>query len=127
MPITSATLGALTLPPQFSYSPYVPPKRRTVTKTASTVVIQSSNPAIVHGDSTIQWKIDGAFATEYKSLWDLYNTATDVPYSFTGYWGETAQVLFVDFKVGEVKARIFSLTGAFQVLCFNDYDPTCGI
>jgi len=124
MAISQATLGVLSLPLQFSYDPYVPPKRMTTTKTASTVVIQSSNPLIVHGDSTIQWRIEGAFANEYKALWDLY-VAGDA-YNFVGYWGEAAEVLFVDFKVS-VKARIFSLTGAFQVLCFTDYNPTCGI
>lgn len=126
MAIPQATLGVLQLPLQFSYSPYIPPKRRSVTKTASTVVIQASNPTIVHGDSTIQWKIDGGFANEFEALWDLYNTETDVAYNFTGYWGEAGEVLFVDFKV-DVKSRIFSMTGAFQVLCFTDYAATCGI
>ncbi len=126
MPIAQATLGVLQLPLQFSYDPYVPRKRRSVIATASTVVIQASNPSIVHGDSTIGWEITGAFPNEFEALWDLYNTPTDVAYSFVGYWGEAAEVLFVDFKA-DVKARIFNLTGTFQVLCFTDYSPTCGI
>ena len=126
MAIPQATLGVLQLPLQFSYDPYVPRKRRSVTPTSSTVVIQASNPVIVHGDSTIGWEITGAFPNEFQSLWDLYDTTTDEVYSFVGYWGEAAEVLFVDFKA-DVKGRIFNLTGTFQVLCFTDYAATCGM
>lgn len=115
MPQT-ATLGALTLPTQFSYQPYIPAKRNSITATANAVVVQFSNPQIVHGDGMLSWSIPSANRNEFKSLWDLYNTSTPVLYTFAGYWGEVFEVYFTTFDPPRVKATLWELSGAFQVI-----------
>lgn len=120
MPVAAlqATLGTTDLPVQFSYEPYVPVKRNTVTATANCVVTQSPRThQIVHGDGGISWEITAATAEEFKALFDLYNTASLTPYLFVGYYGEKYTVLFTQFDQPSVRSRLFELSGFFQVVC----------
>ena len=121
-----AKLGTTSLPVQFSYEPYVPAKRNTVTSTANCVVTQAPRThQIVHGEGGISWGITAATPAEFKTLFDLYNTASLTPYLFEGYYGEKYTVLFSQFDQPSVRARLFELSGFFQVVCqVQDYQST---
>ena len=126
MAILQASLGGTNLPVQFSYEPYVPQKSNTVVSTANCVVTQSPKTnQIVHGEGGITWSVDAATGDEFKTLFDLYNTATLTPYLFIGYYGEKYTVLFSQFDQPSVKSRLFELSGFFQVICeVQDYQST---
>ena len=112
-----ATLDGEDLPPQFSYQPYIPVKRVTKVATANAVVVQTAEPTqIVHGDSTIPWSIEGAYPTEFQTLFTLYNTDSPTLYNFVGYWGETLEVTFDVLDPPAVRGRLFSLSGQFGVV-----------
>jgi hypothetical protein len=118
MSIANATLDSLTLPSHFSYRPYVPRKRNSITPTANSVVTQAASPTqIVHGDNTISWNCDSCKPSEFKDLYDLYNTATLVTYTFVGYWGDQYEVYFNELDPPQVRGRLFNLSGQFQVIC----------
>ena len=120
-----ATLGGADLPTQFSYKPYVPRKRKSVTPTANGVVTQYSNPEIVHGDGTLAFTIPGAFANEWQALYTLYRAGGDLV--FTGYWGETLVVRFDALDNPQPRGRIFNISGQFQVLTeTTQQSVTCG-
>lgn len=117
---TIATLNGDNLPEQFSYRPYVPRKRNSVTPTAGAVIVQYAEPdQIVHGDGTIPWTIEAAKPTEFQDLYDLYDTVAPVLYTFTGYWGESLGVYFTSLDQPIVRGRLFSVSGQFQVICIN--------
>ncbi len=124
---TVAKLGTYSLPTQFSYRPYVPRKRTSVTATAGAVIIQYSLPTqIVHGDGILPWTIPGAYPSEFQSLFNLYNTTTPTMYTFLGYWEESLGVYFHALDQPSVRGRLFDLSGSFQVICVNDYtNATC--
>jgi len=109
------TLDGLTLPEQFSYEPYIPRKRKSVTATAKAVVTQSSNPVIVHGDGVIAWSIEAAYPSEFQALHAKYIETTLTGLTFEGYWGETLVVYFDTFDSPRVRGRLFDLSGQFQV------------
>jgi len=111
----TATLDGTDLPHQFSYEPYIPRKRKSVTATAKAVVTQSSDPVIVHGDGTIPWSIEAAFPSEFQWLYDLYDETTLTLYTFEGYWGETFEVYFDQLDKPKVRGRLFNVSGQFQV------------
>ena len=121
-----AKLGSTFLPVQFSYEPYVPPKRNTITATANCVVVQAPRThQIVHGEGGITWTVQGGTGEEFKALFDLYNTASMTPYLFIGYYGEKYTVLFSQFDQPSVRSRLFELSGFFQVICEKqDYQAT---
>lgn len=104
------------MPRQFSYRPYIPPKRRTVTRTNGAVVTQSSSPEIVHGDGTISWTIEGGGPDDFKTLFDFYNQGPLTLHQFLGYWGEDYQVYFTALDEPPVKGRVFTISGMFQVV-----------
>lgn len=112
-----ATLNGSNLPPQFSYKPYIPEKRMTTVKTANAVILQAANPQIVHGEQFLSWECPTCTPTEFKSLWDLFNTTSPTIYTFVGYWGESLEVYFTKLDPPKVKGRIFDLSGEFQVMC----------
>jgi hypothetical protein len=117
MPLSIATLDGADLPPQFSYKPYIPTKRVSVTPTANSVVTQLAAPnQIVHGGEYLSWEIDACFPSEFQALHSQYSTSTGVVYEFVGYWGETLQVLFAKLDPPVVKGRLFKVSGTFQVL-----------
>jgi hypothetical protein len=121
-----AKLNTVDLPPQFSYKPYIPKKRNTITPTASAVVTQHASPQIVHGDGTISWTIEACYPTEFQALWELYNTDTPEEYSFEGYWGEVLQVYFTSLDEPEVRGSLFKVSGQFQVLGITTgYNAEC--
>lgn len=114
--LMNVLLDALTLPPQFSYRPYVPRKRKSVTATAKAVVTQSSNPVIVHGDGTLAWTIEAVFVNEYQVLYEVYMESAGLTLmTFKGYWGEEFEVYWDIFDPPSVRGRLFSLSGQFQV------------
>jgi len=114
---TLATLDGTDLPPQFSYKPYVPRKRNSTTPTANAVVVQASNPQIVHGDGTLAFTIEACYPSEFQTLYDLYDTSTLTLYTFEGYWGEVLEVYFARLDQPGVRGRLFSVSGMFQVMC----------
>ena len=118
-----ASLGGTALPVQFSYEPYVPAKRNTVTATANCVVIQAPRTSqIVHGEGGVSWSIQAATGPEFQALLAQYTTDALIPYLFVGYYGEEYTVLFTQFDQPTVKARLFELSGFFQVVCeVEDY------
>lgn len=127
MPIPIAKLNGQNLPIQFSYQPYITEKRNSIQGTNGSVVVQNATPQIVHGEDSINWKIDAATPLEFKTLFDLYNTTAPVLYSFVGYWGEQMGVYFTVFDKPSVKGRVFFLSGRFQVMTvISWYSPTCG-
>ena len=117
MGLLQATLGALTLPPQWSYKPVIPQKRFTLTRTYGAVVLQAPSNQIIYGDQMLQWTVEGAFPSEFESLWALYSTPTPVLYTFSGYWNDVYSVYFTTFDSPTVRSRIFNLSGAFTVAC----------
>jgi len=104
------------LPSHFSYDPYVPEKRVSLTPTAGTVVVQASDPVIIHGEGTLPWRIRGAYPTEFQTLWDLYYQTDHILYEFHGYWGEVLDVYFSHFDKPKVRGRLFDLSGQFHVI-----------
>lgn len=121
-----ATLNGSDLPDQFSYKPYVPRKRTSVTPTSNSVLVQYANPQIVHGDSILSWSCDAATPTEFSTLWGLYNTNIPELYTFVGYWGETLKVYFNSMEVQRVRGRLFNLSGSFLVeSVVSGYSPAC--
>jgi len=112
-----AVLGSLTLPPQFSYRPYVPRKRNSTTATANAVVVQASTPQIVHGAGGLAWRCAAMFPDEFQALYDLYDTSGLVLYTFTGYWNEVLEVYFPRLDEPEVRGKLFNAGGMFQVQC----------
>ena len=114
-----ATLNGSNLPPTFSYSPYLPQKRNSVTKTFGAVITQSAPTQIVHGDGTLSWSIEACYPFEFEALWTLYNTATPTLYTFVGYWTENLGVYFSNLDPPKVRSRLFSVSGMFQVICVN--------
>jgi hypothetical protein len=126
MAISVATLGALSLPLHFSYKPYVGRKRVSTLVTATAVIVQSSNPVIVHGDGYLEWTCEKCFPTEYDSILELYNESTLTPLIFNGYWGESLRVYFTELDPPSVKSRLFDLSGMFQVIeVLTAYNPSC--
>ncbi len=114
-----ATLAGSGLPPQFSYTPYVPRKRVTVTATALSVVTQAADPQIVHGDGTIAWQCQACFVSEWNTIWALYNVSAIALQTFLGYWGESLEVYFSTLDPPRVRGRLWSLSGQFQVVSVN--------
>ena len=104
------------LPEQFSYEPYTATKRRSIIQTVNGVVIQTSNPEFVAGDDVISFSIEAAYPTEYKSLQDLYFTATSTLYEFQGYWGDKYKVHFSVLEPPTVQGRLFDLSGQFRIM-----------
>lgn len=128
MAIATATLGELTLPVQFSYTPYVPQKRNTVTPTAGAVVVQAPGGSgqIVHGEGDLPWRIEAMYPAEFSALYALYNTPTLTLYEFHGYWGEVYEVYFTVLDKPKVRGRLFEVSGQFQVMTvLSDLAPTC--
>jgi hypothetical protein len=113
-----ARLASTNLPPQFSYRPYVPRKRTTVTATSNAVVTQAASPQIVHGDGTIAWRCNACFASEWTTILGLYMaTATTLAaQTFDGYWGEVYEVYFSNLDEPSVQGRLWDLSGQFQVV-----------
>jgi len=121
-----ATLNGSNLPDQFRYKPFIQRKRQSTNPTANAVVIQYSNPQIVHGDGSLVWSCESCYPTEFQSFWNLYSTTTPALYVFTGYWGETYEVYFNVFDAPSVRGRLFDLSGQFQVISVTaDYTATC--
>lgn len=122
-----ASLNAVNLPPTFSYSPYIPQKRNSVTKTFGAVITQYADSQIVIGDGTLSWTIEACYPAEFKILWDLYNTATPTLYAFSGYWTDVLGVYFSHLDPPKVRGRLFSVSGMFQVVCVTSLytDPSC--
>jgi len=122
-----ARLNGSDLPPQFSYRLVVPVKRISTTRTANSVVLQYAAPSqIVYGEDLLAFRIEGAYACEFQDLYDLYNTAAPVLYTFEGYWGEEYEVYFNQLDPPIVKATLFDVSGAFQVMCVtSDIAATC--
>jgi hypothetical protein len=110
-----ARLETIDLPPQFSYTPYVPRKRVTVSATANAVVTQASSPQIAHGDGTIAWQCRECFVTEWTAIWTLYNLTALTLQTFEGYWGEVYEVYFSILDPPRVRGRLWNLSGQFQV------------
>jgi len=126
MAVPIATLNGTNLPPQFSYKPHIIEKRNSVHRTAGAVITQSAPDQMILGDGVIAWQIEAAYPEEYDTLWDLYNTTSLTLYIFVGYWGESFDVYFSKFDPPDVKARLFSLSGEFQVISqLVDYSPAC--
>lgn len=121
MSITIATLNGVDLPPQFSYGPYVPPKRRTVTRTATGVVTQTSSPQILHGDGSISFSLTSAYRSEYLAIFNLYNVTSPTTYTFTGYWGDSFEVQIDVLDSPSVRGRLFDFGGQFQVISVNTH------
>lgn len=123
-----ATLGGVDLPAHFSYTPYIPRKRMSSTATAGAVITQIADPVIVHGDGTIAWEIAEGFASEFATMWALYDTnASNQIQTFTGYWGEELGVIFKVFDQPSVSGRLFQMSGQFQVISVTTpTTPTCG-
>ena len=90
------------LPIQFSYEPYIPEKRNTVTQTANCIVVQSPRTT------------------------QIYNTTQPVLYDFLGYWGEQFRVYFTQLDQPTVKSRLFSVSGFFQVMCATQHFTDTG-
>jgi len=123
-----ATLGGTNLPEHFSYRPYIPRKRNSVTPTAGAVIVQAAGPnQIVHGDGVLPWTCEKCYPSEFQQFWDWYNTPGLLLYEFVGYWGETLQVYFTTFDEPTVRSRLFDCSGQFQVICVDvEYNATCG-
>jgi hypothetical protein len=111
-----ATLAGANLPPQFSYRPYVPRKRVTITATSNAVVTQAATPQIVHGDGTIPWRCEACFGNEWTVIWNLYNSVNISLKTFQGYWGEEYEVYFNVLDPPDVRGRLWNLSGMFQVV-----------
>lgn len=123
-----ATLNGIPLPEQFSYRPYVPRKRKSVTATALAVVTQASEPWIVHGDGTLPWTIPSAFPAEFQAIFDLFNTTSCAEIPFLGYWGEAFQVIFDVLDQPQPRGRLFNLSGQFQVVSVTTEQlAVCGL
>ncbi len=121
-----ATINGQDLPEQFSYQVYVQKKRNTTTPTANAVVLQHAPDQIIHGDSFLKWKIEFAYPPEYQDLYDLYNTAIPVLYTFVGYWGESYDVYFSKLSMPQFRGRLGSISGEFQIVSIiTDYSFTC--
>jgi len=116
MAFTYATLDGDNLPPQFSYQPYTASKRQTMTQTANSVVVQTSDPQYIAGDDVITWTIEAAYPTEWQTLAELYFTTTPSLYSFTGYWGDHYTVLFWQLDQPSVRGRVFDISGSFRIM-----------
>lgn len=125
-----ATFNGTNLPIQFSYKPYVPKKRNTVTATANAVITQSAGTTqIVHGDGFIPWRLDAGSPSEFGFFLGLYNTSAQTLYTFTGYWGDSYSVYFYTLDNPDVRGRLFDFGGMFQVICvLADYNMSteCG-
>lgn len=125
--VNHATLNGTSLPEQFSYQPYVPPKRVVVTKTAGAVITQVAAPsAIVHGGESLNWSVDAGYPTEFQQFCDWYMTDELVLYTFVGYWGESLGVYFADLSPPKVRGRLFNFSGRFQVVCvITEMEAVC--
>lgn len=122
-----AQLDNADLPIQFSYEPYIPEKRNSVTATANCVIVQSPRTnQIVHGEGGIQWSIEACGPDEFYTLWGKYNTTQPVLYDFLGYWGEQFRVYFSQLDQPTVKGRLFSVSGFFQVMCATQHFTDSG-
>lgn len=123
----TATLGGVNLPTHFRYQPHIPRKRTSTMATANAVVTQAASPVIVHGDGTLAWSIEAAFASEFQILYNQYNTTSDTLLTFNGYWGEVFEVYFRVLDEPSVQGRLFSLSGMFQVASITThYTAACG-
>ena len=111
-----AVFNGSNLPPQFSYKPYTPSLRQTITQTANGVVVQSADPQYVAGDDVIEWSIESAYPNEYQTLYELYTTQSSTLYSFVGYWGDYYTVLFWQLDAPTVRGRLFDVSGQFRVM-----------
>ena len=123
---TVAKLNGSDLPDHFSYKLYIQRKRQTTIPTANAVVIQASNPQIVHGDGVIVWTCAASYPTEFQTFYTLYDVANPTLYTFQGYWGESYEVYFNVFDSPVVRGRLFDLSGQFQVITVtSSYNALC--
>jgi hypothetical protein len=124
--ILIATLDGENLPVQFSYQIYVPEKRRSTTRTANAVVVQSTDPEIIHGEGSIPFTIDGAYPPEFGMLYDLYVEDPSPLMRFVGYWGDSYDVFFDRLDQPKVRSKLFTISGQFQVMrVVTPIDPKC--
>jgi len=113
-----ATLDGVSLPPQFSYQPYNSKRREIVQQLLLTPLWcrQPLQHRLYTEMGFLLGKCVAAYPSEFKTLYDKYNTATLSLYTFVGYWGETLEVYFSVFDPPDVRGRLFNLGGQFQVI-----------
>jgi hypothetical protein len=121
-----ATLDGNDLPVHFSYQPYVPTKRRSTTRTANAVVVQSSDVEIIHGEGTIPFNLENAKPTEFQTLYALYVADPSPLYRFVGYWGDEYDVYFDTLDQPQIRSRLFTFGGQFQIMrVVQPIAPSC--
>jgi len=121
-----ATFEGVDLPIHFSYQPYVPTKRRSTTRTANAVVVQSAAIEIIHGEGTIPFSLESAWPTEFQTLHDFYVADPSPLYRFVGYWGDEYDVYFTSLDKPQVRSKLFTFGGQFQVMrVVQSIAPTC--
>ncbi len=107
-----ATLNGQNLPRNFSYRLAVPTKRFNIVDTYNYQIIQYSKYFLT-SQSEISWSFDGC-PLDYKQIYTLY--MLHLPeLTFTGYWGDSFKVVFIELDQPEVSARIFKISGKFKI------------
>lgn len=117
---TLATLNGTSLPVQFSYRLPVMAKRQNLFQTYRAVVLQYI-PYLVDSDGMIAWEVSNACISEYSTMYGLYHNATNPTYTFNGYWGDSYTVKFSTLDEPEIRSRLISYSGSFQVISILSY------
>jgi hypothetical protein len=115
MPIVQAVLDGYSLPLQFSYKPATPVKRVSLVQGVNTVIRQRAN-TIVAADTLIAWECKACCDTDWKSIFDKFNQASEPDMAFTGYWGDSYVVKFHVLDPPSVRSMLFDLSGSFQIV-----------
>lgn len=110
-------LGGYELPPQFSYPMPEIKKRRSVFQTSGAVITQSSDPVIVDGDSTISWTCRNVTPQEYRIIRNIFEDPDELEdIIFSGYWGDSYRVYFMELDPVPVRRKIWNMSGLFQII-----------
>lgn len=121
--MTIATLDGLSLPVNFSYTPYYPAKRVATRRTAGGVVTQRMDPQQIVGDGSISFNVVCG-GLEANQLLDKYNVAG--PMVFTGYWSDEYLVSWDTEPQVSVSQRLWTISGQFRVVCVTSSPvPSC--
>ena len=120
MSVTLTGTSNLTFPVQFCYKLPEIVKRFTVNQTAGDIRIQIA-PAVIPGDSIIEWTCKGCTRAEWDAIKDYYLARYGDDLTFTGYWGDVLSVKFLKLDDVDVKSMIFDLSGSFNIMSITTW------
>lgn len=118
--IRVCTLNGANLPIQFSYKFGIPEPRMTFTKVAGGVLLQHCTDATPDAPRTIEFKVEAGVASEWNSIYTIYNNATPQVVIWTGYEEESFDVVISKLQEDQLRGGLIDFSGELTVLAVNN-------